>query len=238
MAQSWAWLTMVALAACALPPAARAADPTPSKADIWSLRLGATVDELPPDDFIDYACGTNGGPPGRVLDGWADFRRCTPDSRGLREVYFRYDDEMEYWARAVDNAALIERYAGTRIGTYHVILSLLFSDAGVVEGVRIVTDPRIEAEQRQSAFGLGRLLQGRYGIDGWTCTDLPRLDGETGLAGRFLKQRCDKALDDRDVSVWSSLYQKTGQSVTDRFTAETRQGQFESAARLEMFVRR
>ena len=229
----------VALAAAGFAAgAAGAAEPTPSKADIWSLKLGMPVDELPADEFIDYACGTNGGPPGRVLDSWAEFAKCAPDGQGLREVYFRYDDEMEYWARAIDNAALIERYAGTRIGSYHVILSLLFDDAGVVAGVRIATDPRVETEQRQFAYGLGRLLMGRYGVEEWACIDLPRQDGETGLAGTFLKRRCDKTTDDRRLIVWTNLYQKAGQSVQDRFTAETRQGQFESSAKLEMYLRR
>jgi hypothetical protein len=229
-------ITLAALLAAA--GRASAAEPSPAKPDVWSLKLGTPAAELSPDDYIDFSCGTNGGPPGRVLDSWTDFALCPADARGLHEVYFRYDDELEYWARAIDNTALIERYAGTKIGSYHVILSLLFGGDGIVDGVRIVTDPRIDSEQRQFAYGLGRQLMARYGGEGWTCVDLPRNDGEAGLAGNFLKQRCDKTLPDRDLSAWTNLYQKSGQAVLDRFTAETRQGQFESSAKLEMYLRR
>src|SRR5262249_50612229 len=71
----------------------------PSQFEIWDIKLGTPVDKLP-DEFTDYACGTGGGPPSIQLTGWKDFRRCRPEPGGLREVYFRYDDELEYWAKA------------------------------------------------------------------------------------------------------------------------------------------
>ena len=37
---------------------------------------------------------------GAPLAGWGDFRRCRAEPSGLCEVYFRYDDELEYWAKA------------------------------------------------------------------------------------------------------------------------------------------
>jgi len=67
----------------------------PGRAEVWDLKLGTPADRLPAD-FTDYACGNNGGPPSTPLNGWRDFRRCRPDGSGLREVYFRYDDELEY----------------------------------------------------------------------------------------------------------------------------------------------
>src|SRR4051812_50080552 len=70
----------------------------PTRGEVWDLKLGTAVDTLP-DEFTDYACGTNGGPPSVPLRGWSDFRRCRPQPDGLREVYFRYDDELEYWAK-------------------------------------------------------------------------------------------------------------------------------------------
>ena len=45
----------------------------PSRMEVWELRLG-TAAEAMPDEFSDYACGTNGGPPSRMLSGWKDFR--------------------------------------------------------------------------------------------------------------------------------------------------------------------
>ena len=68
---------------------------------IWDIKLGTPVDALPLDNFVDPACGTNGGPPSRVLKGFNEFAQCTVErTTGLREVWFRYDDEMEYVARA------------------------------------------------------------------------------------------------------------------------------------------
>src|ERR1700761_1480265 len=70
-------------------PMARAED-TPTRADIWSLRLGTPASALPRDAFIDYSFGSNGGPPQQALAGWSDYDKCSPKMNGLREVYFRY----------------------------------------------------------------------------------------------------------------------------------------------------
>src|SRR5262249_21301236 len=120
-----------ALACVAVPSAlsalCNAQQPSPPR-DVWSLELGTYAAELPNQNFSDYACGTNGGPPSVGLIDFTEFGRCPPDGHGLREVYFRYDDEMEYRARALRNDALINRYAGTRVFTFQVILSALFDD--------------------------------------------------------------------------------------------------------------
>src|SRR5262245_1111810 len=76
----------------------------PVRLEIWDLQLGAAVEQLP-DGFVDYACGTNGGPPSLPLEGWRDFRRCRAEPSGL---HFRYDDELEYWARANNLSAQME----------------------------------------------------------------------------------------------------------------------------------
>jgi len=87
----------------------------PRRADIWSLKLGTPAAALPRDAFIDYACGSNGGPPQQSLAGWADYDKCRGESNGLREVYFRYDDELEYWAKAHRARTLIAQYSGTKV---------------------------------------------------------------------------------------------------------------------------
>ena len=86
----------------------------PHRAEVWDLELGTPAAALP-SAFGEYACGTNGGPPSLPLSGWGDFRRCRPEPSGLREVYFRYDDELEYWAKANDLPTEIERYSGTKV---------------------------------------------------------------------------------------------------------------------------
>src|SRR5437868_9468270 len=76
---------------------ARAQQPLPR---IWDLQLPIPVGELPEEEFVDPACGTNGGPPGQRLTGFEAFARCRAEPSGLREVWFRYDDEFEFIARA------------------------------------------------------------------------------------------------------------------------------------------
>src|SRR5881296_2107501 len=49
----------------------------PNRFEIWDLKLGTAVADLP-DEFTDYACGTGGGPPSIALTGFRDFRRCRP----------------------------------------------------------------------------------------------------------------------------------------------------------------
>src|SRR4051812_49315706 len=59
---------------------------------IWDIKLGIPVGELPLTEFVDPACGTNGGPPARVLKSFADFAQCAVEAgTGLREIWFRYD---------------------------------------------------------------------------------------------------------------------------------------------------
>src|SRR6266699_458166 len=54
---------------------------------IWDVQLGTPVSELPEEEFVDPACGTNGGPPGLRLDSFEQFDRCRPESSGLREIW-------------------------------------------------------------------------------------------------------------------------------------------------------
>src|SRR5262249_56907761 len=76
--------------------------------------------------------------------GRGDFKRCATDVDGLREVYFEYDDEYEYIARAKDLPREVARWAGTTEAGFPVIVSALFDEAGVLRGIRIVTDARPE----------------------------------------------------------------------------------------------
>ena len=99
-----------------------AAAERPRRLEIWDLQLGTPVDGFP-DEFIDLACGTNGGPPALPLSGWNEFRRCRAEPSGLREVYFRYDDELEYWAKANDLTAQMEQYSGTKTYGFSIVVS-------------------------------------------------------------------------------------------------------------------
>src|SRR5437868_14228788 len=85
---------------------ARAQQPLPR---IWDLQLPIPVGVLPEEEFVDPACGTNGGPAGLRIGSFEQFERCRPESSGLREIWFRYDDELEFIARAARDPDAVAR---------------------------------------------------------------------------------------------------------------------------------
>jgi hypothetical protein len=206
----------------------------PSRIEVWDLKLGTALADLP-DEFSDYACGTNGGPPSVPLAGWKDFRRCRPEASGLREIYFRYDDELEYWAKANEFATEIEKYSGTKVYDFPVVLSGLFDERGILSGLRMVTDPRDPSRDRDEAYLLRNFLTARFGREGWNCEDLPPEDGETPVGRTFLKQRCVKDIAGLGKAFLEAhYYRKKGQSPYDPRTGRQTQGQFESVTRFEL----
>ena len=206
----------------------------PPRLEVWDLRLGSRVDQLP-DEFVDLACGTNGGPPSVPLNGWNDFKRCRPEPSGLREVYFRYDDELEYWAKANNFSTEIEKYSGTKVYDFPVVLSARFDEGGMLAGLRIVSDPRDTSRDRDEAYLLRNFLSARYGRDGWDCVDLPLAEGETPVARTFIKQRCRKTVEGSAIAVIEThFFRKKGQSQYDPQSGRTTEGQFESLARFEL----
>jgi len=214
--------------------AASAPGELPRRLEVWDLRLGSQVDQLP-DEFVDYACGTNGGPPSLPLEGWRDFRRCRAEPTGLREVYFRYDDELEYWAKANDLAAQMEQYSGTKTYGFPIVVSALIDGEGVVRGIRVVSDPRDASQNRDEAYFLRNFLTARFGREGWQCEDLPLAEGESPVGGIFVKQRCRKEIDERTSAALATRYlRKPGQSQFDPQSGRETAGQFESTVRFEL----
>ena len=227
-------LILVCTGACLASGAAAQPQERPARAEVWDLKLGTPVAALP-DAFADYACGTNGGPPSIPLNGFADFRRCRPDAAGLREVYFRYDDELEYWAKANNFATEIERYSGTKVYDFPVVLSARFDQAGVLQGLRIVSDPRDTTRSRDEAYTLRNFLTTRFGRDRWSCTDLPPGDGEEPVEGTFIKQDCRKSLDGPALAMLQTRYfRKKGQYRFDPHSSKETKGEFESTVHFEL----
>jgi hypothetical protein len=213
---------------------AQGADERPIRHEVWDIQLGTKVADLP-DDYVDYACGTNGGPPSTPLTGWKDYRRCRPDENGLREVYFRYDDELEYWAKANNLAAQMEQYVGTKTYGFPITVSVLISDDGVVRGIRIVSDPRDPSGDRDEAYLLRNFLNARFGREGWQCEDLPPEAGETAVTGIFVKQRCEKDMEGGVHGLLVTRHlRKPGQSQYDPHSGRETTNQFESSVRLEL----
>jgi len=210
----------------------------PNRLEIWDLKLGMSVNDLP-DEFTDYACGNNGGPPSTALSGWKDFKRCRPEPGGLREVYFRYDDELEYWAKANQFATEIRKFSGTKVFDFPVVLSARFDDNGILKGIRIVSDPRDTSRDREEAYLLRNFLNARYGREDWDCVDLPAEDGETPVFRTFIKQRCKKTVEGGALAELATSYlRKKGQAEVDPHSGRATEGQFESLVRFELTLPR
>ena len=146
----------------------------PTRGEVWDLKLGAAP----------RRCPTNSPtmPAAPMADrrhfrfGWNDFRRCRPEPDGLREVYFRYDDELEYWAKANNFADRDQKYSGTKIYDFPVVLSARFDDSGIAAGsASSATRATLRATARRPT-SLRNFLTARFGREGWDwSTRRPRM---------------------------------------------------------------
>ena len=243
----------VCLASCALASwdiGTAAAEPLfKPRSTIWDFQIGEGLAAQPAAAmFQNLACGSNGGPPRQRLPDWSGFRQCTPEPSGLREVYLEYDDENEYIARARDMEREITRWVGTTETSYPVVASILIDQNAVVQGVRLVTDPRQsfrndvfepDLRPREAAYRFGGTMAQRFDIDpSRDCTSIPLADGEGAIAGVFIKQNCERtnSTAHRRYAVSIKYYRKVGQSGYDpRVPGRTTQGAFESSSRFESY---
>lgn len=237
------WLAASAGSALAQAP------PVPPR--IWDIPFGTHVDDLPTGEFVSPACGTNGGPPGMPLRSFADFANCRPEPSGLREVWFIYDDERELIYRAlapslrfadadnINEDLLVQRFSATEVNLQPVIISFLIDDAGRVRGYRIFTDPAADPDLRAGAASAGVVFKARFGLDGWVCENLPPAEGETPIGtapfDRFIKERCEMRLADRQVIVETRNYYKRGQTYINPVSQQANINQFESSASLQVY---
>ena len=192
-------------------PLAAAEDP--EDGDLRDLRVGVSVDQLPVEGYTGFACGHDGGAPGPALAGWHDFRRCPADAQGRHEVVFAFAESPL--------APLGDRWEGTKIAGHPVIPSLLIDDRGVVEGLRVVTDPDARLYLKKKAFLFGIRVMGRYGRDGWQCTEAPPGDGRSSVGGMYIDRRCEKTWRDRRLILDTDLYRAAGQEGQE-FTGASR----------------
>ena len=226
-------LSIGAVFAMSLAGGAAGAQDLPPK--IWDIKLGIPISALPLKDFVDPACGTNGGPPARVLKDFEEFTVCPVEpTTGLREVWFRYDDEMEYVARARRSGVLIRQYQANSLAGQPIITSLLIDNAGLVQGYRIVNDPRVDSSTRIAAFDIANLFKGMAGM-GMPCTDLAPAEGERPIDDIFIKEVCELKTDDKVTRVESRRYYKPGQFAVDPNENRLTENQFESSARIEVY---
>lgn len=225
------------LVALSLPASALGARPT-----VFDIKLGASAIALPPPaEFGVFACGNDGGPPGIILNGWTDYLKCPRDPHGRHEVYFEYDDEAEYVARANDDY-VAGWSAGTAIDSFPVTVSVLFDDGGRATGLRIATDPRPEQRKdnflhlrpRQEHYLLGLYLLDRFGLSVAACHDEPPEKGESAVVGMLVRQVCSATKDGRSYRIESQLYRRPGESDVDPDTGLRTEGAFVSETRAEV----
>jgi hypothetical protein len=245
-------LRLAVTVAISLAGSAAAGEEGLRRATIWDLKLGQPISAQPsPDEFRGFACGSNGGPPRQPLTGWKDFARCRAEPSGLHEVYFEYDDELEYIARAKDIDREITRWAGTTEVLFPVVVSALFNDAGVLSGIRVVTDARpdhrddvteADLRKRSDAYLLGGILASRFNITpSRDCMALPLEEGESAIGALYVKQDCElrDAATGRRIVLNVRYFRKKGQSgVNPQLPTQLTEGQFESSTRLEIYQTR
>jgi hypothetical protein len=207
------------------------AQDTPPK--IWDVPFGTLVDALG-IDFVEPACGTDGGPPSTQLASFSDFAQCPTEPDGLREIWFRYDDTIEYLARAVRNPVQAIRFNFTKIAMQAAILSFLVDDNGRIRGYRVHTDPAADPRIRYDHYTASATMRAVLGPEGWACEDLPRAEGESEIEGQFVKQRCTLERDDITANNETRFYLKPGQAVVDPATGRPMLNAFESSALLDV----
>jgi hypothetical protein len=150
-----------------------------------------------------------------VLTSFAEFAQCARErTTGLHEVWFRYDDEMEYVARARRSDIMIRQHQANSLAGQPIITSLLIDAAGLVQGYRIVNDPRVESQTRIAAFGIADVLKGVAGL-GLNCTDLPLAEGERLIEDWFITNG-EKATDGLRQSRGLPLFQTGNLQSTQR----------------------
>jgi hypothetical protein len=180
--------------------------------EIRGLKVGVAASALPSEGLTEFTCAATGA----ALAGWSDYAACPVGAEGLREVAVQYDQADQEWAPVNDT------WEGTKLGGHPVILTTLIDDGGVVQGIRAVTDPEAPPYLRKKAFLLYIRVMGRYGRDGWTCTEKAPGDREP-VGGQFIDRRCEKDLPGRRLIVQTDLYRAPGQggkSYTDRTVFE------------------
>lgn len=223
------------LLAAALPAAAQERSVLEPPFTIWDVQLGADVSTLPELDVNDIACGTGGGPRGTPLESFEDFAQCPAETSGLREVHFSYDDERAYVARALELEYDV-LLAGTSVFAHNVVLSVLIDDVGIIQGLRILTDPRVPQAERRRAVTLMRNFVARFNDWNLDCRRLPLAEGEMMVGNGYTKDVCTGVDPTGEIAIRldSRYLRKRGQVAVNPDTQEINSTYFESFTRLEM----
>jgi hypothetical protein len=179
--------------------------------DLRDLRVGMSVHDIPPAEYVDLVCAAS---PEQKLVGWAEFRQCPADAAGLHAVSFHFNDSLNPLAQVND------KYEGTRVAGHPVVLTLLIATSGIVERLRIDSDPKARLFLRKKAHLLALVVKVRYGDAGWQCFELVPTGGESPVGGVFVNEHCVKAVSGRIFYLDRAVYRRPGQPTND-FVNET-----------------
>ena len=174
--------------------------------DLRDLRVGMSINEIPADEYIDLTCAAA---PDRRLAGWAEYHACPADAAGLHAVSFHFDERLNPLAQVND------KYEGTKVAGHPVVLTLLIGDDGMVDALRIDSDPQARLFWRKKAHLLAGIVKSRYGEEGWECRSAAPASGETPVGGLFIREHCEKTADGRKLLLDQSLYRRAGQSMNE-----------------------
>ena len=180
--------------------------------DIRDLAIGMKVADLPQTGYVELVCAAM---PEKQLDDWSGFATCPANAAGQREVRFQFGDN--------DNpqTLLMDHDRGTRIGGHPVLISILVSKGETVDAIIIETDPKVRLFLKKKAFLMGLQIRERYGVEGWTCINLPRAESEEAVGGQLIKERCEKQTPARHYTYERQLLQRSGLTLKD-FISMTR----------------
>ncbi len=203
---------------------------------IWDVQLGLPVVLVPDSAAAVISCGTKGGPASIELASFADWAQCPAETTGLHEVQFSYDDEKDYIARALESEyrALA---GGTSIYAHPVVLAILVDNAGLAQGVRIITDDRVSNNDRRVAVVLSRNMKVRFGSWGLVCENIPMKDGEMKVGNEFIHEICRGTAADgsgQQVLIEASYLRKKGQDAISKETQMVNKSYYESKTWVEI----
>lgn len=191
-------LAALSLGAMVLVPTLTIAkDGTAGRNDLRDLRVGMRAAEISVGGYTNLRCVDQ---PEKALSSWSDYGQCKSDAQGRHNIHFEFDEKTNVLG------PLDDKYRGTMVGGHPVILTLQIDDQAKVSGLDITTDNNTRMYLRKKAHMLGRQAMSFYGSDGWSCDKLRPADDEAPIGGLFIRERCAKLADGREIIIHRDFY--------------------------------
>lgn len=208
------------------------------KPDFRNLGLGLKAADIDVSEYDGFYCGSNGDAPLARVTGFVDYMKCAPNADGLHEVTVTFGTklgrEAEMFKEQYGEELWTQKYSGTRVANFPVVMSLLFDDQGISRGFRAVTDARADVDDRSRSYLLRYRVKTLYGDDGWDCTEHPQTADRTPVGEEFLDETCSKTLPGKRIYLVGHIYRRPGETGEDS-KGNFIPGQFESETRWEVW---